>query len=498
MSNGKYSKNCGHCNFGRIVRSGNKKAGSGNRLGFKYKCRGDYTLFSIALIKELTSVGRKLIRDSANISGCFEAGDKNHRDCRHNENNCRNMQRRKRGGCSLLCGNCRRRRRFAGVYSVDGKRTRDAHRTFIRRVSVSLIVSLVLLAGQSFAVQTEEILESQADILDLNALRQAAGEFAPDIDWVTENANFNGELLELLEVGNEAFGGVLKKAIRSGVLLLVIVILTGFADSSVGVLGQGTRFSVPMASALAITAVAVSDANALIGLGNDVIENMEQFSKVLLPAVAAVTSASGAPGTAAAKQLAAMLFSDILITLINRLLLPLVYVYIAACAAYSAVGNEGLKRIASTLKWLVTLILTTVLLAFVGYLTIGGVIAKSSDAVALKVTKFTVSTIVPVVGGILSDAAETVLAGAGILKNTVGVFGMLVVIGMCVLPFIELGIHYIVYKIAAALSATITEARTAGLIDGIGGAFGLVLGMTGSCALLLLISLVSAVMVVNT
>ena len=54
--------------------------------------------------------------------------------------------------------------------------------------------------------------------------------------------------------------------------------------------------------------------------------------------------------------------SDILITLINRLLLPLVYTYIAACVAYAAVGNEGLKRIAGTLKWVVTSILTVVLL----------------------------------------------------------------------------------------------------------------------------------------
>ena len=102
-----------------------------------------------------------------------------------------------------------------------------------------------------------------------------------------------------------------------------------------------------------------------------------------------------------ARQLATMLFSDILITLINRLLLPLVYTYIAACVAYAAVGNEGLKRIAGTLKWVVTSILTVVLLVFVGYLTVSGVIAGSTDAVTVKAAKFTMSSLVPVVGGIL-------------------------------------------------------------------------------------------------
>ena len=87
----------------------------------------------------------------------------------------------------------------------------------------------------------------------------------------------------------------------------------------------------------------------------------------------------------------------------------------------------------------------------------------------------------------------TLVASAGILKNAVGVFGMLVVLGMCVVPFLQLGIHYLAYKITAALSATVSGGRVAGLIDQIGGAFGLVLGMTGACALLLLISMVSAV-----
>lgn len=83
------------------------------------------------------------------------------------------------------------------------------------------------------------------------------------------------------------------------------------------------------------------------------------------------------------------------------------------------------------------------------------------------------------------------------MKNSVGVFGMLAVLSMCLIPFLRLGIHYLMYKVTAALSATVADSRVAGLIDSIGGAFGLVLGMTGSCALLLLVSMVSAVTVVN-
>ena len=276
---------------------------------------------------------------------------------------------------------------------------------------------------------------------------------------------------------------MVRKAVRSGVLLLTVVLLCGLAEGLYGGMGVSqTTDVVAIVGALAITAVAVADANSLIGMGREALEQMETFSKILLPTI-----------TAVARQLATMLFSDILITLINRLLLPLVYTYIAACVAYAAVGNEGLKRIAGTLKWVVTSVLTVVLLVFVGYLTVSGVIAGSTDAVTVKAAKFTMSSLVPVVGGILSDAAETVLAGARILKNAVGVFGMLAVLCMCVAPFLQLGIHYLTYKVTSALSATVSSGRVAGLIDQIGGAFGLVLGMTGASALLLLISMVSAI-----
>ena len=358
-------------------------------------------------------------------------------------------------------------------------------------------VLLLLFSGQTaLALEGDEILRSQAGALDLDGLRRAAEEYAPDVVW-TAMPDLNSGLASLLDTGTGALQGVVQKALRSGLLLLAIVLMASLAEgASAG--GSGKVFrAAPLAAALAITAVAVADANSLIGLGREAIGKMEVFSKVLLPTVAAATAASGAPVGAAARQMAAMLFSDVLMTLINRVFLPLIYAYIAACTAHAATGNEGLKRIATTLKWVVTTLLTTVLLAFVAYLTVSGIIAGSADAVTIKAAKFTVSSLVPVVGGILSDAAETVLASAGILKNAVGVFGMLVVLGMCVLPFLQLGVHYLIYKMTAALSATVADSRAAGLIDGIGGAFGLVLGMTGACALLMLVTMVSAIKVVS-
>ena len=350
-----------------------------------------------------------------------------------------------------------------------------------RRILMCLAV-LLLLSGMG-AASASDVLAAQSEALDLDALQDAAGGYLPD-GALEAGISLDEGLQTILDTGSGQISGVVRKAVRSGVLLLTVVLLCGLAEGLYGGMGVSqTTDVVAIVGALAITAVAVADANSLIGMGREALEQMETFSKILLPTITAAAAAAGSPSGAVARQLATMLFSDILITLINRLLLPLVYTYIAACVAYAAVGNEGLKRIAGTLKWVVTSILTVVLLVFVGYLTVSGVIAGSTDAVTVKAAKFTMSSLVPVVGGILSDAAETVLAGAGILKNAVGVFGMLAVLCMCVAPFLQLGIHYLTYKVTSALSATVSSGRVAGLIDQIGGAFGLVLGIT--CAAML-------------
>ena len=316
-------------------------------------------------------------------------------------------------------------------------------------------------------------------------------ELSPELD-LDEGAR------SLLGRASEYLPGVVRDALRSALMLLVVVLLCAAAE---GVQAAGMPGGMPvcvMAGALAITGLAANDMTVMLGLGRSTIDKMQGFGQVLLPVMAAFTAATGSVGAAAARQVATAMFSSVLLTLIDKLLVPLVYAYVTACTAYAAVGNPGLKKVADILKWIVTTSLTTLLIVFVTYLSLSGTFAGTADAAALKATKMAISNAVPVVGRIISDAAETVLIGAGLLKNTVGLFGMLAVLALCIVPFLHLGVHYLTYKISAALAATLAHGRLSELIGGIGTAFGLILGMTGACTLLLLISMLSGVVGVGT
>ena len=80
-----------------------------------------------------------------------------------------------------------------------------------------------------------------------------------------------------------------------------------------------------------------------------------------------------------------------------------------------------------------------VLSLFTGYMAITGVISGTADAAAVKVTKMAISGAVPVVGGMLSNATETVLAGAAAVRATAGVLGLLAILAITAAPFFEAG-----------------------------------------------------------
>ena len=352
-----------------------------------------------------------------------------------------------------------------------------------------LVLALAVLLARPAQAAESDVLVRQGEALELDKLTEAAGEYAPGDAGA--QVDLNEGLQSILDTGSAALWGVVRKAVRSGILLLTVVLLCALGDGAYSGTGFGTSLEiVPIVGALAITAVAVTDVSSLIGMGRQALDSMDSFSKVLLPTLAAATAAGGSPAGAAARQVATVFFADVLLTLIDRLLLPLVYAYIAACVAHAAVGNEGLKRVAGLLKWGVTSALTTIMLAFVGYLTVSGVIAGSADAVAIKAAKFAVSGMVPVVGGILSDAAETVLAGAAAVRSTAGVLGLLAILAITAAPFLKLGFQYLLLKLTAALCGVVGSENHTALTESFAQAMGLLLATTGTCCLIQLISTV--------
>lgn len=276
----------------------------------------------------------------------------------------------------------------------------------------------------------------------------------------------------------------LAEASRVSLGVTAVVMLVSVLKSFPGALQQ----AVDMAGTAAIVSVLLSGTNSMILLGAQTIRQLSDYGKLLFPVMTTAMAAQGGAASSAALYTGTLAFDTVLGSLLNRLLVPGIYLFLALAVANSAFGEEILKRMRDMLKNAIHWCLKTILTVFTTYMSITGVVSGTTDAVALKATKFTISSVVPVVGGILSDASEAVLVGAGLMKNAAGIYGILAVLAVFLEPFLKIGIHCMVWKITAALCGIFGSKAATGLIEDFSAAMGLLLAMTGAECLLLLIS----------
>ncbi|MDR2530165.1 MAG: stage III sporulation protein AE [Oscillospiraceae bacterium] len=291
-------------------------------------------------------------------------------------------------------------------------------------------------------------------------------------------------LTDALPKAQAAFGG----AMRSAAIVLVAAILVGVARQFCS---DQSAWTVDLAGVLAISFLAIGDASAFMGLGKNTLAALGDLANLVLPMLAGAAAASGTPSAAAAQFAVTALFMDALIIVAERVLQPLIFAYLAAEVAGAASGNDAMSGAAGFLKWLCTTVLSVIVLVFVIYLSVTGIVSSTADAAAVRVAKTTISAVLPVVGSIVADAASSVLAGALTLKNTIGISAMVSVLTLCMAPFLNLGAQYLMYKAASKLAAGIAGGRIARLASGIGTAFGLMLATVGACGLMLFFSLIS-------
>jgi len=84
-------------------------------------------------------------------------------------------------------------------------------------------------------------------------------------------------------------------------------------------------------------------------------------------------------------------------------------------------------------------------------------VASVADGVALRTGKFTAKAFIPVVGGMFSDAFETVAGASLVLKNSIGAFGAVALIVLCCFPLLKLFAITLIYRGAAALLQPLGE-----------------------------------------
>ncbi len=336
-----------------------------------------------------------------------------------------------------------------------------------------IILSIIIIAALSLPVSATE--------MTAPAVPDSGAYIFPD-----EPENFSDGLWSIISDAMVLIKPAILEAATACTGLIAISVLVSVLSSFPGASHQ----VVQTVAVLGITALLFQSSRVMTQLACETITELSNYGKLLFPVLTAAVAAQGGTSTSAALYVGTAAFDAVLCSLIEKVIVPMVYLYICLSAANAAIRQDLLKKIRDFIKWLMTWCLKTILYVFVGYMGITGVISGATDAAALKAAKLTISSVVPVVGGILSDASEAILVGANVVKSTVGVYGLLALLSVVIGPFITIGAQYLLLKATGFVCAVFNTDKPPELIDNFSTAMGFLLAVTGSVCLLLIVSTV--------
>ena len=337
-------------------------------------------------------------------------------------------------------------------------------------------------AAQTGAAQVEQALPE--------AERQISGPLRLDGGYDTDGA-LKRLWTRLADKARESFN----ESLRHAVSLLGLSAVSALAgslcrDKNVGAFAE-------QCSCCAAALLLAGSVESVIGQASQALSLLSDYSHAALPAIYTAAAVSGAAVSAPARYAAASLVMDLMISAQLHLILPLVFAYLAAAVSKSLFDNGILRALCRLLKWSVTKGLTGITLGFSAYLSLTTLVTGSVDAVAVKTARTVLSTVLPVVGGILSDSASTLLSAAALIKNSVGAFSLMAVLALCAGPFAVLSVKLLLFKSTAAATELLAGARLSQLVGELGTCFGMLLGMVGSCGIMLFLSIMAGIKVVS-
>lgn len=253
-------------------------------------------------------------------------------------------------------------------------------------------------------------------------------------------------------------------------------------------IGNHAELAACCSAALLLT----GSAESVISQASAALYRLSDYGKAAFPAFFMTAAACGQSVSASVRYASVSFVSNLFMELTQRFLMPLLYAYLSVAVTGCLAENALLNAAEKFLKWCAVSVMTVINGGFCTYISLSGLIAGSADATAVKATKTVIATLLPVVGGILSDSASTVLSAATVIKNSAGVFCLIAVCAICSGPLALLLVKMLFLKAAAVLSEMGSCKRYARLLGSIGNVMGMLLGMVGSYGVMLFYSFMSA------
>lgn len=341
---------------------------------------------------------------------------------------------------------------------------------------------LILLPGTVQAEQKGDDYQTYMEELDLQSIQEAVDELLPE-----DHLDFRQMITDLCQgrmpltgdtIGRLAESTLLSEWKRQRTTIVQILILTVTASVFSVFMGAFTGSRVQEIAFymvyLLLFVLLLDCFRELSSTAEETMQSILQFMRLLLPVYLLASSLAATQMTAIGFYEVTLFIIMVVQSLIRYLLMPGIACYILIAMLENVTKEAMLTKMTDLIRQVTSWCLKTLLALVIGIQTIQRLLFPALDTMKNSIW-IRAGGAIPVVGNTLSSVTETLLGTATVLKNAVGVGGMVLLVWICIRPVIRLVVCLLLYKLVSAVIQPVAEPRFVRCVDHMAEAIGLLL-----------------------
>jgi len=219
---------------------------------------------------------------------------------------------------------------------------------------------------------------------------------------------------------------------------------------------------------MVLIVLAINSFTIAIGYAKSAIGGMIQFMVAVVPLLLTMLASMGNMTTVAVMHPLIVFMVHMVGTLIYTVVFPLLFFSTVLHIVSSLSEKYKVTRLANMLRTLGVGLLGFCVMVFLGVISVQGTTGAVTDGVAIRTAKYVAGNFVPVVGRMFSDASETVVGASLLVKNAVGLAGVVVIILLCAFPALKILSLALIYNLSAAVLQPLGDSPIGGCLQTIG------------------------------
>ncbi len=278
------------------------------------------------------------------------------------------------------------------------------------------------------------------------------GSFKDKISQIVSGQYFD-DYSSIFEVVLDLVFDGISAAIPMFMTIIAVAILFNIISSARGQKSEGVSNIVYFATYSIVILLMVTVLTKITVMTTVTVSSMKTQMDVIFPLLLTLLTAVGGVASVGVYKPIVSILSSGVATIFNTVLLPIFVISFIFLVIGNLSPNIKLGKfsafLSSCFKWIVGFVFTL----FSAFLAIQGISAGKFDGVSVKATKFAVKSYIPILGGYLSEGLDFILLSSVLIKNAIGVGGLLLILITVVAPVINI----VVFKLGLQLTAAVIE-----------------------------------------